>query len=116
MEINYSHPDQLSTAFQALSDPTRRAILARLAEGEATVSQLMEPFELSQPTISKHLKVLENAGLIEGGRDAQRRPRRLAPLAMKDVADWIEPFRQQWERRLNNLDAHLATMKQQKEK
>jgi DNA-binding transcriptional ArsR family regulator len=76
----------------------------------------MEPFELSQPTISKHLKVLENAGLIEGGRDAQRRPRRLAPLAMKGIADWIEPFRQQWESRLNNLDAHLATMKQQKEK
>ncbi|MGC2782991.1 MAG: metalloregulator ArsR/SmtB family transcription factor [Roseiarcus sp.] len=110
------YADRLSAAFQALSDPTRRAILAGLAQGEATVSQLLEPFELSQPTISKHLKVLENAGLIEGGRDAQRRPRRLAPLAMKDIADWIEPFRQQWESRLNNLDAHLATMKQQKEK
>jgi DNA-binding transcriptional ArsR family regulator len=112
----YYHTDRLGVAFQALSDPTRRAILARLAQGEATVSQLMEPFELSQPTISRHLKVLENAGLIEGGRDAQRRPRRLAPLAMKDVADWIEPFRQQWESRLNNLEAHLATMKQPKEK
>ena len=110
------YTDRLGVAFQALSDPTRRAILARLAQGEATVSQLMEPFELSQPTISKHLKVLEYAGLIEGGRDAQRRPRRLAPLAMKDVADWIEPFRQQWESRLNNLDAHLATMKRKKEK
>jgi DNA-binding transcriptional ArsR family regulator len=115
MAILYS-TDHLSVAFQALCDPTRRAILARLTQGEATVSQLMEPFELSQPTISKHLKVLENAGLIEGGRDAQRRPRRLAPLAMKDIADWIEPFRQQWESRLNNLDAHLATMKRQKEK
>jgi DNA-binding transcriptional ArsR family regulator len=111
----YDRADRLSVAFQALSDPTRRAILARLADGEATVSQLMTPFQLTQPTISKHLKVLEHAGLIEGGRDAQRRPRRLAPLAMKDVAEWIEPFRLQWESRLNNLDAHLATMKQQKE-
>ena len=113
---SHYHTDRLGVAFQALSDPTRRAILARLAQGEATVSQLMEPFELSQPTISKHLKVLEYAGLIEGGRDAQRRPRRLAPLAMKDIANWIEPFRQQWESRLNNLDAHLTTMKRQKEK
>jgi DNA-binding transcriptional ArsR family regulator len=103
--------DPLSTAFYALSDPTRRSILARLAAGEATVSELMKPFELSQPTISKHLKVLERAGLIEGGRDAQRRPRRLAPLAMQDIAEWIEPFRQQWEKRLNNLDAHLAKTK-----
>jgi len=107
------YADRLSGAFHALSDPTRRAILARLTTGEATVSQLMEPFELSQPTISKHLKVLENAGLIEGGRDAQRRPRRLAALAMKDIADWIEPFRQQWESRFDNLDAHLATTNKQ---
>ena len=84
---------------QALSDPTRRAILARLAQGEATVSQLMEPFELSRPTISRHLKYLEYSGLIEGGRDAQRRPRKLAPFAMKDVADWIKPYRQRWESR-----------------
>ena len=110
MVIN-RYADRLSGAFHALGDPTRRAILARLTTGEATVSQLMEPFELSQPTISKHLKVLENAGLIEGGRDAQRRPRRLAPRAMKDIADWIEPFRQQWESRFDNLDAHLATKK-----
>jgi DNA-binding transcriptional ArsR family regulator len=113
MAIHYGHADRLSSAFQALSDPTRRAILARLVSGEATVSQLMEPFQLSQPTISKHLKVLEKAGLIEGGRDAQRRPRRLAPLALKDIADWIEPFHQQWKRRLDNLDAHLANIKKQ---
>ena len=113
MTMANRHSDRLSSAFHALSDPTRRAILARLTLGEASVSQLMTPFQLSQPTISKHLKVLESAGLIEGGRDAQRRPRRLAPSAMKDIADWIEPFRQQWESRLNNLDAHLANIKKQ---
>ncbi len=113
MAIDDGHADRLSSTFQALSDPTRRAILARLASGEASVSQLMAPFQLSQPTISKHLKVLEKAGLIEGGRDAQRRPRRLAPPARKDIADWIEPFRQQWQSRLDNLDAHLATMNKQ---
>lgn len=113
MTMQSRHEDRLSSAFHALSDPTRRAILARLACGEASVSQLMEPFRLSQPTISKHLKVLETAGLIEGGRDAQRRPRRLTALALKDIADWIEPFRQQWESRFNNLDAHLANMKKQ---
>ena len=113
MAMDERHADPLNAAFHALGDPTRRAILARLASGEASVSELMEPFELSQPTISKHLKVLEEAGLIEGGRNAQKRPRRLAPFAMKDVADWIEPFRQQWERRLNNLDAHLSKVKRQ---
>lgn len=113
MTMDDRHLDRLSSAFHALSDPTRRAILARLTLGEASVSQLMEPFQLSQPTISKHLKVLETAGLIEGGRDAQRRPRRLAPRAMKDIADWIEPFRRQWESRFDNLDAHLATIKKQ---
>jgi DNA-binding transcriptional ArsR family regulator len=113
MAMENRHADRLSSAFYALSDPTRRAILARLVSGAASVSELMEPFQLSQPTISKHLKVLENAGLIEGGRDAQRRPRRLTPLAMKDIADWIEPFRQQWESRFNNLDAHLANIRKQ---
>jgi DNA-binding transcriptional ArsR family regulator len=111
--MQQSAADPLSSAFRALGDPTRRAILARLADGEASVSELVAPFALSQPTISKHLKVLENAGLIEGARDAQRRPRRLTPLAMKEVADWMEPFRQQWENRLDRLEAHLAKMKKQ---
>lgn len=101
---------RLSKAFSALADPTRRAILARLATGEATVSELLAPFELSQPTISKHLKVLEDAGFITRGRDAQRRPRMLVPTALRDVAEWVEPFRKQWQDRLDNLDRHLATM------
>jgi DNA-binding transcriptional ArsR family regulator len=103
----------LDKTFHALSDPTRRAILMRLSIGEASVSELAEPFILSQPAISKHLKVLEDAGLIEGGRDAQRRPRRLAPSAMQQVADWIDPFRKQWESRMDNLERHLQN-KQEK--
>src|SRR5688500_18579912 len=95
---------RLDHVFAALSDPTRRAILARLAEGEATVTELAEPFGLRQPTISKHLKVLEEAGLIEQGREAQRRPRRLVvggPL--EDLDAWLKPFREQWERRFDAL-------------
>ena len=110
MAIGNPNSERLNRAFSALADPTRRAILARLAKGEATVSQLIAPFDLSQPTISKHLKVLEDAGFIERGRDAQRRPRKLVLAAIKDVADWLEPFRRQWESRLDNLDRHLATM------
>jgi DNA-binding transcriptional ArsR family regulator len=110
MAIGSSDAERLNRAFSALADPTRRAILARLAVSEATVSELVAPFELSQPTISKHLKVLEDAGFIERGRDAQRRPRRLVPAALKDVADWVEPFRRQWEARLGNLDRYLTTM------
>src|SRR3954453_11725670 len=98
-------------AFSALGDPTRRAILARLARGEATVGELGAPFRLSQPTISKHLTVLERAGLIEQARDAQRRPRRRRPEAIKAVAQWAESFRPLWERRLDNLERHLATTK-----
>jgi DNA-binding transcriptional ArsR family regulator len=106
-------PQHLDKAFFALSDPTRRAILLRLSEGPATVSELMDPFDLTQPTISKHLRVLEQAGLIETAREAQKRPRKLAPLAMKGLADWLELFRRQWEGRLNNLEAHLEQMTQQ---
>ncbi len=100
--------DSLSLAFAALADPTRRAILARLAAGEADVSELMKPFELSQPTISKHLGVLERAGLVAMRREAQRRPRVLATAPLAEVAAWIEPFRQLWEQRFGNLDRHLA--------
>jgi DNA-binding transcriptional ArsR family regulator len=99
---------KLDQVFAALGDPTRRAILARLAQGEATAGELGAPFRLSQPTISKHLTVLERAGLIEQGRDAQRRPRRLRPEGIKAVAEWAEPFRALWERRLDNLERHLA--------
>jgi DNA-binding transcriptional ArsR family regulator len=114
MAINNPDTERLTRTFSALTDPTRRAILARLAVSEATVSELVAPFELTQPTISKHLKVLENAGFIERGRDAQRRPCRLVPAALKDIADWVEPFRRQWEARFENLDRHLATMSMSK--
>jgi DNA-binding transcriptional ArsR family regulator len=99
--------ERLSLAFAALADPTRRAILARLARGEATVAELAEPFGLRQPTISKHLKVLEGAGFVTHSRDAQRRPRRLVDGALKEVDAWLEPFRRQWEARLDNLGAYL---------
>jgi DNA-binding transcriptional ArsR family regulator len=116
MAMEHTRSDVLDNVFFALSNPTRRAIVARLAKGEASVYELNEPFGFSQPTISKHLKVLENAGLIEGSRDAQRRPRRLRASAMKDVADWVEPFRQLWERRLDNLDRHLAKKTKREER
>jgi DNA-binding transcriptional ArsR family regulator len=103
--------DRLSAAFAALADPTRRAILARLTLGDADVSQLMEPFDLSQPTISKHLKVLEHAGLVARGRDAQRRPRTLVAVPLKEVAQWIAPYRRFWEQQFNSLDRHLKANK-----
>jgi DNA-binding transcriptional ArsR family regulator len=102
---------QLTAVFSALADPTRRAILARLAKGDATVSELAEPFRLAQPTISKHLRVLEAAGLIQSDRDAQRRPRRLVLTTLKAADEWMQPFREQWERRFDRLDAHLKNRK-----
>ena len=102
--------DSLSLTFQALADPTRRAILARLASGGADVSALMRPFALSQPTISKHLKVLERAGLVARSRDAQRRPRTLVTTPLEDVDRWLESYRRSWEARFASLDAYLARM------
>ena len=111
MAIQEIQTDRLDMIFSAMSDPTRRAILGRLMRGEASVAELSQPFSFSQPTISRHLKVLEQAGLIEGGRDAQRRPRRLRLDGMKQAADFIEPFRREWEQRFDNLANHLTTMK-----
>jgi DNA-binding transcriptional ArsR family regulator len=99
--------DQLSATFAALADPTRRAILARLASGEAPVSELAEPFRMSMPAISKHLKVLERAGLIARSREAQWRPCRLEASPLKDVADWVEHYRGFWEQSLDRLDSYL---------
>jgi DNA-binding transcriptional ArsR family regulator len=105
----------LNSTFGALADPTRRAILARLSKGEASVLELAEPFDMSQPAISKHLKVLERAGLIVRGRDAQRRPCRLEPQRLKQAADWIGTYRQFWEQSYNRLDDYLHEL-QTKEK
>ena len=99
--------DPLSTTFAALADPTRRAILARLAQGEATVKQLAEPFAMSLQAVSKHLKVLERAGLITRGRTAQLRPSRLHGAALKDVADWVSEYRGFWEESFDKLGEHL---------
>ena len=102
--------DQLSATFSALADPTRRAILARLVEGEAPVTELAEPFAMSMPAVSKHLKVLERAGLIARSRHAQWRPCRLAPEPLKEVADWVEHYRRLWEDRLDRLDDYLSEL------
>ena len=101
----------LDATFAALADPTRRAILARLASGEATVNELAKPFSVSQPAISKHLQVLERAGLITQGRDAQRRPRRLEPKRLAEASRWLETYRKFWERRFQRLDILLDEMK-----
>src|SRR5213596_3309818 len=102
---------RLDAIFAALADPTRRAIIARLASGQASVTELAEPFAMSQPAISKHLKVLERAGLISRGREAQRRPRRLEPRPLADATDWIERYRRIWEGNYKRLDAVLQELK-----
>lgn len=103
--------ERLDATFAALADPTRRAILARLAAGQASVTELAEPFAMSQPAISKHLKVLERAGLISRGRDAQRRPRRLEAKPLADATKWLERYRQFWEGNYQRLDALLDELK-----
>jgi len=106
-------PDRLDAIFSALADPTRRAILARLVEGEASVTELAAPFAMSMPAISKHLKVLERAGLIVRGREAQWRPCRLEAEPLKEVADWVEHYRTLWEQRFDRLDAYLKELQQE---
>src|SRR5678816_2399437 len=101
-------PDRLSTTLSALADPTRRAILARLATGEATVNQLAEPFDISLPAISRHLKVLQKAGLISQGREAQWRPCRITPAPLEEVADYVEEYRALWEKKLDRLEDYLS--------
>ena len=108
--------DALSLTFQALADPTRRGILARLASGDADVAELMKPFDLSQPTISKHLKVLERAGLVVRSRDAQRRPRTLVTAPLEDVDRWLDSYRRSWEAQFVSLDDYLAVMQTKKGK
>ena len=104
--------DQLSTTFAALADPTRRAILARLAAGECSVTELAEPFEMTMPAVSKHLRVLERAGLIARSREAQWRPCRIAAAPLKQVADWTEQYRRIWETKFDNLELYLQELKQ----
>lgn len=103
-------PDRLDATFAALADPTRRAILARLSSGDASVMELAEPFAMSQPAISKHLKVLERAGLISRGRDAQRRPRRLEAKPLAEANQWLERYRQYWEENFQRLDVLLEEL------
>lgn len=109
-------PERLDATFAALADPTRRAILARLSSGEASVTQLAEPFAMTQPAISKHLKVLERAGLITRGKDAQRRPRRLEARPLAEATEWLERYRKNWEGNFQRLDALLAELKTKSKK
>jgi len=108
--------DQLSSTFAALADPTRRAILARLVTGECSVTELAEPFDMSMPAVSKHLGVLERAGLIARGREAQWRPCRIEAGPLKDVSDWIEAYRHIWEGRLDRLDNYLKELKKKEKR
>ena len=108
-------PDPLSSTFAALADPTRRAILARLAQGETSVKDLAAPFDMSQPAISKHLRVLEKAGLIEQGRQAQWRPRRLQAGPLREVADWVSQYRRHWEESFERLDTYLREVGEKQE-
>jgi DNA-binding transcriptional ArsR family regulator len=107
--------DQLSSVFSALADPTRRAILTRLADGEATVNEIAEPFPISLQAVSKHLKVLEQAGLITRGKDAQWRPCRLEAGPLREVAEWAAQYRRFWEERYDRLDSYLQELQQRKE-
>ena len=107
-------PSSLDATFAALADPTRRAILARLASGDASVTELAEPFAMSQPAISKHLKVLERAGLVSAARDAQRRPRRLEAKPLGDASEWLEGYRARWEAQFQRLDALLSELQARK--
>lgn len=108
-------PDRLSQTLSALADPTRRAILSRLASGHATVTELAEPFAMSLPAVSRHLKVLEKARLIERSRNAQWRPCKLAPEPLREVSGWLEQYRQHWEARLDRLDQYLKDIQQKKD-
>jgi DNA-binding transcriptional ArsR family regulator len=112
MKLDGYEDEALDRMFAALADPTRRAILARLTAGDATVTELAAPFEMSQPAISKHLKVLERAGLVTRGRDAQRRPVRLEAAPLKAVTEWLERYREFWETRYKQLDALLEELQQ----
>jgi DNA-binding transcriptional ArsR family regulator len=108
--------DHLSTTFAALADPTRRAILARLSRGESSVTELAKPFEMTLPAISKHLKVLERAGLVARGREAQWRPCRLEAARLKEVSDWVEHYRRHWEARFDRLDEYLQELQKKVKK
>ena len=111
--MTLARADTLSGTFAALADPTRRAILARLATGEATVSDIAAPFDISAPAVTKHLKVLQRAGLIVQGREKQWRPCRLQPRPLKEVAAWVDPYRQLWEQRLDRLEDYLRELQRQ---